>query len=116
MLTKIMKWVSVILLLLAALRLPTAGFQVVLEILICVSSLLVVTQAAQVAKYFWVAGFVAIAVLFDPVVPVVLSRKNFLWLDWACLAAFLFSLAALKRQPTPSIPSITNRTPGSESL
>jgi hypothetical protein len=50
------------------------------------------------------------------VVPVVLSRNVFLALDLACVLAFLLSLAALRRQPMLSIPSITNRTPGSESL
>ncbi len=116
MLTKIMKWVSIAVLLLAVLRLPAASYQVVLEIVVCVSGLLVVTQAVRAGKYLWAAGFVAIAVLFNPVVPAVLSRKVFLWLDWLCLAAFLLSLAALKRQPRLSMPSITNRTPGSESL
>ncbi len=116
MFTKIMKWVSIAVLLLAVLRLPTASYQVLLEIVVCVSGLLVVTQAVRASKYFWAAGFLAIAVLFNPVVPIALSRKIFLWLDWVCLAAFLFSLAALKRQPTLSIPSITYRTPGSESL
>ena len=116
MFTKIMKWVSIVVLLLAVLRLPTASYQVLLEIVVCVAGLLVLTQAVRAGKYFWAAGFLAIAVLFNPVVPVALSRKILLGLDWVCLAAFLLSLAALKRQPTLSMPSITNRTPGSESL
>ncbi len=116
MFTKIMKWVSIAVLLLAVLRLPTASYQVLLGIVVCVSALLVVTQAVRVGKYFWAAGFVAIAVLFNPVVPVALSRKTFLWLDSVCLMTFLVSLAVLKRQPTLSMPSITNRTPGSEPL
>ena len=116
MLTKIMKWVSVAVLLLAVLRLPSESFQVLLEIVVCVSGLLVVTQAVRASKYFWASGFVAIAVLFNPLVPIALSRKSFLWLDWFCVTAFLLSLAALKSQPILSMPSITNRTPGSESL
>lgn len=114
--TKSMKGVSIAVLLLAVLRLPSASYQVLLEIFVCVSALLVVTQAVRAGKYFWAAGFVAIAVLFNPVVPVALSRKTFLWLDSVCLMTFLVSLAVLKRQPTLSMPSITNRTPGSESL
>ena len=115
MLTKIMKWVSFAVLLLAGLRLALS-YQVLLEFVVCVSGLLVVTQAVRAGKYIWATGFLAIAVLFNPVVPIPLSGKAFLWLDWICLAAFLLSLAALKRQPILSIPSITNRTPGSESL
>jgi hypothetical protein len=115
MLTKIMKWVSIAVLLLAGLRLAKS-YQGLLEMVVCVSGLLVVAQAVHAAKYFWAAGFLAIVVLFNPVVPIGLSGKIFLWLNWVCLAAFLVSLAGLKRQPTLSIPSITNRTPGSESL
>jgi Family of unknown function (DUF6804) len=116
MLTKIMKWVSVTVLLLAALWRPSQGYQAMFEILICVSAILVVVQAVHTGKYFWAAGFASIAVLFNPIVPVALSHKAFLWLDVVCLLAFLLSLAALRRQTILSIPSITNRTPGSESL
>lgn len=115
MLTKIMKWVSSAVLLLAGLRL-TSGYQILLGFVICVSGILVLTQAVRDSKYLWAVGFFLITVLFNPVVPVVLSRKTFLWLDWVCLMTFLVSLVALKRQPTLSMPSITNRTPGSESL
>jgi len=115
MLTSIMKWVSSAGLLLAGLRLA-APYQVLLEIVVCVSALLVFTQAARVGKYMWATGFLTIAVLFNPVVPMVLSRKTLLWLDWVCLMTFMISLLALKRQPILSMPSITNRVPGSESL
>jgi hypothetical protein len=115
MLTKIMKWVSIAILLLAGLRLASS-YQVLLQFVVCVSGLLVFTQAFRAGKYIWAAGFLAIAVLFNPVALIPLSGKVSLWLDWVCLAAFLASLAALKMQPTLSIPSITNRTPGSQSL
>jgi hypothetical protein len=116
MFTRIMKWVSIAALLLAALSLPTRGYQVGFEVLVCLSGLLVATQAARAGKYLWATGFVAIAVLFNPVVPVALGRRTFLWLDLVCLMTFLISLAALKSRPALSIPSITGRTPGSESL
>jgi hypothetical protein len=115
MLTKIMKWVSIAALFLAGLRL-TVSYQVLLEFVVCVSGILVVTRAVRDSKYLWAAAFFTIAVLFNPVVPVALSRKTFLWLDWVCLMTFLVSLAGLKRHPTLSMASITNRTPGSESL
>lgn len=115
MLTNIMKWVSSAGLLLAGLSLA-ASYQILVKIVVCVSGLLVLSQAVRANKYLWAAGFLAIAGLFNPVVPVVLSRKTFLWLDWVCLMTFLISLAALRRQPILSMPSITNRVPGSESL
>jgi len=49
-----------------------------------VSGLLVVTQAIRASKYFWAAGFFAIAVLFNPVVPLPL-----LLLDWVCLSRLI---------------------------
>ena len=61
MFTKIMKWVSIMALLLAFVWRPSTSYQVMLEILICVSALLVVTQAWRAGKHFWAAGFVAIA-------------------------------------------------------
>ncbi len=116
MFTTIMKWVSIAVLLLAALSLPTGSYQVLFEVVVCLSGLLAATQAVRAGKYFWAAGFVGIAVLFNPVVPVALARRTFLWLDLVCLMTFLISLAVLRPQPTLSIPSITDRTPGSESL
>jgi len=116
MVTRIMKWVSIAALLLAVLRLPTASYQILLEVVVCVTALLVVTQAVRTGKYFWAAGFIVIAVLFNPVVPVALSRKTSLWLDLVCLAAFLVSLAALKTKPLLSIPGIINPSRPSQSL
>jgi Family of unknown function (DUF6804) len=116
MFTKTMKLVCAMALLLAALWAVSPGVGLLLDILVCVGAMAVATEAVTQPKYLWTAGFVAIAVLFNPIVPVVLSRKAFLWLDVACLLAFLLSLNALKRQPILSIPSITNRMPGSESL
>jgi hypothetical protein len=116
MFTKIMKWLSITALLVGLLLRSSTTYQIALEFVVCVSALLVVTQMGRAGKYFWAAGFLAIAVLFNPIAPIALSRKSFLWLDWVCLAAFLLSLAAVKRQATLSIPSITYRTPGSESL
>ena len=116
MLTKIMKWVSISSLLLALVWRPSTPYQVVLEILICVSALMVVAQAWRAEKYLWVAGFAAIAVLFNPAIPVGISRTGFFVLDALCIVTFLVSLAVLKTHRRLSIPSITNRTPGSESL
>jgi hypothetical protein len=116
MLTKIITVASIVLLLVAVLWLPTVGYQIMLETVVCMASLLVLTQTVQRAKYFWAMPFFVIAVLFNPIVPIVLARKTFLWLDLVCLMTFTFSLAGMAAKPRLSIPSITNRTPGSESL
>ncbi len=116
MFTKITKFVCAGALLLTAFWVATPGVKIVLDILICVGAITVATEAVARPKYVWAAGFAAIAVLFNPIMPLVLSRNVFLVLDLACLLTFLISLETLKSQPVLSIPSITNRTPGSESL
>ncbi|HET7099894.1 MAG TPA: DUF6804 family protein [Terriglobia bacterium] len=116
MFTRIMKLACVGALVLMAFWEASAGAEIVLYILICVGAMTVATQAVARPKYVWTAVFVLIAVLFNPIVPVGLSRNMFLVLDLACLVVFLISLEALKSQRMLSIPSITNRTPGSESL
>jgi hypothetical protein len=65
--TKTMKWVFITMLLLAILQLPVARHQVLLSIVVCTSGLLVVAQAVRAGKYPWAIGFLAIAVLFNPV-------------------------------------------------
>jgi len=107
-LTKAMQCVSIVILSLAVLQQPTANFQVLLGMFICVTAILVATQAVRLDKYFGAVGFGVIALLFNPVVPVALSRRTLLWLDWVCLMPFLVSLTAFKRQPTLSAPSVMN--------
>lgn len=116
MFTRIMKVACVVALLLMAFWQASAGVEIVLDILICVGAMTVATQAVARPKYGWTTGFVLIAVLFNPIMPVGISRDMFLILDLACMLAFLISLETLKSQRQLSIPSITNRTPGSESL
>jgi Family of unknown function (DUF6804) len=116
MFTKIMKFLCAGVLLLTAFWVATPGAKILLDIVVCVGAITVATEAVTRTKYLWTTGFVAIAVLFNPILPVALSRNVFLGLDLACLLAFLISLEALKNQPMLSIPSITNRTPGSQSL
>jgi hypothetical protein len=60
--------------------------------------------------------FLAIITLFNPVLTASLPRHLYLWTDLTCLAAFVASLVFLKSKPVLSIASITDRTPGSESL
>lgn len=118
MLAKIMKWVSISALLLAAMSWRSAAnYQLVLNFVICMGAVVVVMQAVRAREYRWAAGFVAVALLFNPVVT--FPGPPGAWhlvIVVACLAAFAVSLVALKTQPLRSMPSITDRNPGSESL
>jgi Family of unknown function (DUF6804) len=114
----IMKLVSVTTLLLTAMFWRSAAnYQLLLELTIFMGALVVAQQAVRAKHYLWTAVFAAIALLFNPVVAVPRPTGDlFLLMIFVCLAPFAFSLVAWKPQPILSIPSITDRTPGSESL
>jgi hypothetical protein len=116
MITRIVKLVAVAALLMAALPEPGAAYRVVLEFVVSACGLAVILEAARARKYIWMVAFGVIVILFNPIAPVALSRKAFVWLDVVCVVMFLTSLAIIHAQPTLSMPSITDRTPGSESL
>jgi hypothetical protein len=116
--TQVMKWVSIGALLLAVVFWNSAtNFQPELNLVVCVAAAVVLIQAFQLKKYIWAAGFLMIALLFNPAVPVFqLAGGVGLSLVVLSIAPFAISLLALRPNPLLSIPSITDRTPGSQSL
>lgn len=115
---QVAKWVSVAALLLAFVFWNSAAsFQVELNLVVSVAAAVVLIQAFQLKKYPWAACFLMIALLFNPVVPFFrLTGGVGLSLVVLSIAPFAISLIALRPQPLLSIPSITDRTPGSRSL
>jgi hypothetical protein len=111
-----MKWVSIAALFSAILWRPSAGYELLLQFAVCVGAILVIGQSYRVDKFRWGIVFIVVALLFNPLAPPAMSRSLFLWLATICLALFATSLFALKTQPRLSIASITDRTPGSQSL
>lgn len=116
MLTKIVKWLSIAGLLAAMFWRPSANYEVLLQMVVSVSAVVVVVQAVRERKYFWGAGFLSIALLFNPVAPIAFSREVFLGLDFVCLAMFGISLTVLKTRPLLSVAGIINPGRRSESL
>jgi len=116
MFTLIMKSASVVVLLLALLFPPSAGYLIGLQFAVCLGACIVFSQALQSRKAAWALSFAAVAILFNPVLPVVLSRNYSVVLDCLSLGLFGGSLPFLKSPLQLSIASITDRTPGSESL
>jgi len=117
--TKVMKWGSIAaLLVLAALNSHSlADYRTILAALVVFAGAIVVlVQSTSRGKYLWAMAFLAVGVLFNPVLPIMLSRNTFVMLEMVSLVLFAASLAALKRIPRLSIASITGRTPGSQSL
>jgi hypothetical protein len=77
----------------------------------------VAVQAFRAAKHRWTIGFLVIAFLFNPAIPVFpLAGQLGLLVIALAAASFAASLTTLKSQPLLSIASITDRNPGSESL
>lgn len=118
MLTKTMKLISIAALALtAALWSYAPHFALPLRFVVGLSALLVAIQALRARRRYWAAGFFLAAIVFNPFAAVIALDGS-----WALLVvlatglSFALSLTALKTQPLLSIPSITDRTPGSESL
>jgi hypothetical protein len=118
MITTAMKLVSVVALLLAACFWTfSPSFELVLRVVVCAGAYMVARQASHGAQHYWVAGFYLIAVLFNPFLRLFTPTGTMsLYLVLVTATSFAISLYVLKRQPLLSIPSITDRTPGSESL
>lgn len=117
MLTTIMKWASLVALIGALLLWrPAGGYAIMLQFVICLSAILVAFQAARSHKQLWAIAFAGLAVVFNPVVTVPLSKSVFLWINIVCLTMFLASLKFLKTAPKLSMPSITYPEPRSRSL
>ena len=116
--TVVMKWVSIAALLLAVMFWNSAAnYQLELNLVVSAAAAVVLIQAFQAKKYRWAAGFLAIALLFNPAVPVFRLAGNVgLSLVVLSIAPFAISLLALRPHRLMSIPSITDRNPGSQSL
>jgi hypothetical protein len=97
--TKTMTWLSTTMLLLAVFQLPVANHPTLLFIVVSASGLLIVVEAIRAGKYPWAVGFLAIAVLFNPVVSVARSGRDVLLLNALGLAAFLIAALTFKRRP-----------------
>jgi hypothetical protein len=116
--TEVMKWASILALLLALLFWPsTATYQLELGLVVTTGAAVVLVQAYQAKNYGLAAGFLGIAVLFNPVLPVFhLTGVLSLYLLVLAITPFAMSLIALHPKKLLSIPSITGRNPGSQSL
>jgi hypothetical protein len=116
--TRVMKWFTIATLLLTVLFWESArDFRLELDLVVCVAAAIVVAQAYEAKRYGWAAGFVAIALIFNPLVPVFRPPGNtgFSIVVFS-IVPFIVSLVELRPRPLMSMPSITDRTPGSRSL
>lgn len=117
MATRITKWFAIAaLLILVVLWRSSDGRTFVAGFLVCTGAVVAMVEAGRARKYGWILTFLAITVLFNPLVPIRFSRSTFVTLYLGCLATFLLSLRMVPPAARLSMASITDRTPGSESL
>lgn len=118
MCTRVVKWLCIAALFVAfALWQWIASYEFLLKVFVSFGAGIVAVQAFHSGRNRWTMCFISIALLFNPAIPI-LPLANGLGLLAIVLtaAAFAVSLTKLKSQPLLSIPSITDRNPGSESL
>ena len=116
MYSKIVKWICVAVLVLAAAVILHGVPQILPQLVVCGGALFVMLEAFRSQKYLWAAAFALVALYFNPIVPFEFSRLASLPIQLACAAAFLASLRYVKPMPTMSLATITDLPPRGESL
>lgn len=116
MFTKVMTWLSILALLVAVFSHSSIPDLRMIGAVVSAGALIVLVRSVRMRKRYWTVGLGAIVVLFNPLVPLAVSQTAVLGLDLACILMFVYSLSALQSPPRLSMPSITDRSPGSESL
>jgi hypothetical protein len=111
MLTKTMMWVSIVVVLLALLELPITNDQVLADIVLCASGLLVICQAIRAGQYFLAIGFLPIAAAFSPMSPIATTGRAFLLaeLDQPCR---VFDCGSGLEDGTNTLYAIDNKSRG----
>jgi hypothetical protein len=106
MLTKIIKFVVVGILLFAGMRWHyAANDQLLCGSIVCAGSILAVYHALRAQKRLLACEFLGVALLFNPVVPVLAPASNLSLLAvWISMAFIASSLITFKVQPMLSVP------------
>jgi hypothetical protein len=98
--TKIVKWISIPLLLIASLfGCCTARYEPLLDFVICLGAIVFIWRAVRLKEYFWAAALLAILAVFSPLS---LVLKISLLMSFTSIATFVTLLAAFRRQPLPA--------------
>lgn len=116
MLTKILKCCSVIALLAVIILRPSVGYALLTQFLVCAAAVMAAVEWFQTSKRAFAIVFMLVAIGFNPVFPLGMSQPVFLATATVALGMFLLSIVTFRSRPRLSMASITDRTPGSESL
>ena len=117
-LSTIMKWAAIAALFFAALFSAIAANSVLLRFIVGGGATFVAFESLLARRYVQGAAFVTVAAVFNPIFPIVLPPMASIALDLATAGLFVSALTFWQIRETPrlSMPSITDRTPGSQSL
>ena len=67
MITRIIKWVSIPVLLIGSIFSPyAASYELLVDCVICLGAIVFLQRAIRSKEYLWAAGLIAIAVVFSP--------------------------------------------------
>lgn len=116
---KIMISLSLVALSVALFVTPNASYQVFLQFLVCGTAALIAWKAVRdQAQRRWALAFCAIAIVFNPIVPLALPGRMFFVLDLLCTALFLVYARTYKAEPRWSMASVsaTERSLGPSAL
>jgi hypothetical protein len=97
LLVKTMKWGAIVGLLLAAISWNAGpNYRLLLDLVVSVGAIVVVRQAVRAKQYLWACGFVGMALLLNPIVPVFTPAGNLMLLLFLVgLSPIVMTFAAL---------------------
>src|SRR5689334_6585849 len=115
--TRIAGWIGLATLpLMLALWSPSPDYGTLVHVAVFAGAWGIAFQTGKAGRYFLATAFAAIAVLFNPIAPVMLSANAFLLACWASAGVFVFALVRLKKKERVPIASISSAIRRSESM
>ncbi|MBZ5625639.1 MAG: hypothetical protein LAQ69_44145 [Acidobacteriia bacterium] len=98
--TRIIKWLAIPVLLIASIFARyAAAYELTVNLVVCLGAVVCVRRAVQLKEYSWAAGFVAIAVVFSPLL---LVDKIFLLMGLTCTATLITLIVQFRTHSVPA--------------
>ena len=116
MLTTIMKYTAILTLLVTMFWQMAPNLRSYPDFVIATAAVFVLVQAVILRKYWWIAAFAAILLLFNPIRTVGLPFRTMVALQILTASLFAVSLRMLKANPRMTIASIIEANPNTEAL
>ena len=116
MLAKIFKYIAVMSLLAVVTLRPSPGYALIAQFVVCAAATMAAVESFQTRKLFVAIVFTLVALAFNPVFPLSVSQPVLLSAEIVAVGIFTVSIVTFRARPRLSVASITDRTPGSESL